>query len=343
MKKVLLFLALLLVGVGMYTEAQTTKTKPYVKWINEAPKDLTVEQAVSTLKRAMKHEKITGAVTVANAEHYIAVWGQKLYDEILSAKKDRFHFGVSKGSEKNYGISLSGQATLSGILNAGVPVLMYTTDEGIDIAVAKLGQTVCFNALPAASTEVALEDDPDNQPTLARKDDRKKLDGAVTGLKEGQTININNGQSVMEFYSAYSLGQGDMAKIEDHTVALLKQSKEIGCCGSSNGFSTASTVTFATASTPTFQTTGYAQGQQELTVRVKPNATDIINTVFNGVNTLDNTVNTFRGIRFENQPRQAYYSGWGYSDWSNTGWNNGYSSQGGYSSNGFTPFYGSTH
>ena len=106
--------------------------------------------------------------------------------------------------------------------------------------------------------------------------------------------------------------------------------------------STASAVTFASNSQPMMQTVAYQQGPQE--IRIKPNATDIINTVLYGVNTLDNTVNTFRGVRFENQPRISYGGSWGYgySDWSNTGWGNGYSSQGGYSS-GWTPFYGSTH
>lgn len=150
------------------------------------------------------------------------------------------------------------------------------------------------------------------------------------GNANNNTININppgNNNSNRELswvegYGVYSRGRIDRSTdmVEDLTFA--KMASTLGCCGGGNNNSTPATSVAYSQPVLYAQPASYSQSTQTQTntnngtqsLYIKPNWTDVAGAILQTANTAFNGINTFRGIRFENQPNYAttvYNNGWG--------------------------------
>lgn len=131
-----------------------------------------------------------------------------------------------------------------------------------------------------------LTDVPIGAPT-PKLEPKKEEPGSMTQILLAANSKKED-MSALEFYLAYSKGQQDYSTIQNNTMGLFKQMKDMGCggCGTS---SSAMIVREVAAPAPVMYAAPAAQSvsQQYITTRYKPNAVDWINTAANVSNAVN--------------------------------------------------------
>ncbi len=299
MKKLMFLVVMASMAIHMESYAQKFQ---YVKWKTVPTPSKT--QAVTWLKKAMQGKSIPGAAVRSSAESYSAVWGENLYAEVLSASADKFAIAEANGDEVNYGVDADGNAVKTGVLQAGVPLIIY---EGKPIA--KWGSNGCLNALsPGDDVADSDPEDADNTPEYKPKPrPSKKITAEEISYEvKHRKIGIPIPTYVEEEF---------IVRIPKPKYVYEEQQEERS---SNRGCSHGNYTGCQGHSNQQYQN---QSGSMEITVRNKPNVLDYINTGLNVANTWFAGVNTYRGVRMENRnvSNRSYSNTW------NGGGNNGYS------------------
>ena len=152
--------------------------------------------------------------------------------------------------------------------------------------------------------------------------------GPKDNPNDNNTININpgnnnsgNGMLWADGYPVYNQGRNDRTNdmLADFTLYKMAQDSKT-CCG--GGSSATNVVAYtpppnlyaANNVVPTNNNVGQNTNNGTQSIYIKPNWTDVAGAILGTANTAFNGINTFRGIRFENQPNYAttvYNNGWG--------------------------------
>ena len=257
MKKitVLLLMAALCVTINTKVVAQETKNQ-FVKW-ETVPKVDDVK--VSWFKNAVQGKSIPGAkVRSGAAAAYKTVWGEALYNKVVSAEESRFKLYKSKGGEINWAISADGTPVESGVLGEDVWVVTLDGQE-----IAKWGTNGCFNAL-SFRADVADGDDPDNKKpgskTAASNGGMSMTNGSNSITFTGNT----GGPSATDALFLYKLGAGDRQGAMDHDAITfmaisnnaVSNAKSFGSncnsCGSTGTTSGTASIMYAAPSSTGF-------------------------------------------------------------------------------------------
>jgi hypothetical protein len=180
-----------------------------------------------------------GATLHADAADYRDVWGEALYQKVLTAPVSSFGFYQSKGGEVNYGIDVDGNPVKGAVLSAGVGLIWL---DGIPIA--KWDVNGCLNAINKQSSTPAPNPQPRPNPQ----------DPPVGGNNNQQIVYLPAQKSEMtmnDYLAASSIAEAKQLNAIYAGAAIMKDGINTGaalktCCG---GSSTTST-TVATTSVP---------------------------------------------------------------------------------------------
>jgi hypothetical protein len=136
----------------------------------------------------------------------------------------------------------------------------------------------------------------------------------------GININVNANPNANQTSLTYREGIGVFAEgaafyamVQNNTVALLKQNP-LGCCGDKQTTVVPASITTTPMYLAASPVPALTSGNLDVTVRNKANGWEIANTILNGGNTFFNGVNTYRGVRLENNRfvnNNGYGNGWG--------------------------------
>lgn len=261
MKKVL-FKTVLVLLCATATMATYAKNKPFVSW----KKTPTIAQQLAFVPTAVTNKSSgasEGDATIyGTAQAYRDVWGATLYNEVATATLDRFSTGPSIGGERNHGIDEDGNVTEAPLLDAGVECVWFTRPNGQKIAITKLGENLCFNALSPGQLTKSDPSTPPPPPPPAP--------GTNTIT---QTVNTGKGEmTAMEYLGAAFISQNQQLGNMQAGINMFKDgayfAKSLGCCngggsgmsGMSAGFSMpAQPSVMYLAQEPTFGQTWFGQ------------------------------------------------------------------------------------
>ncbi len=307
MKKIVLLL------MATFVFAYITKAAeklPYVS-IRKAPAE---SQHISNLKLAIQGKKVPGATTNCDADDYKNVWGEALYQQVLTADPSEFTIGVSVGGEKNWGIdSATGAASATGkVLPAGVKTIWLGNTE-----IAKIGTNYCYNALTPYQANSVDPDEVAYVPTDVKTASSTKgttplgtgnnitLTVNGTGSSQNQDISWRAGKSIYdEGRMDYRLAVYDAMTLEQMQAKILiemQNSKQ--CCGQSvQSAPVMAPAAMFLNSAPASPTAG----NLNVTVKQKRDFLDWANTFFNGAQAVSAVKNAFWGIDINGNRR--YYS-----------------------------------